>query len=216
MKQADKVMLWVIALLVGSSSWVIARTPTTQTGVSHPTTQQVVSHPQTEVGGIGKPSTSVSVSRPTTQIPVLQPVTTVSVTKPQTETTVSHPQTPTGGSHPSSTDTSVLTGSVTAGNERTPAPTVNTIPSSSSKTSMSDFQMPKAKDFTAASNLGKGDDSLGKPDAAEKAAAAAAFKPPKAEAPADSIAEIMKKVSAISSSVEGKVTQKVEDGSKGK
>ena len=171
-----------------------------------PSTEKVVSRPQT----------AAAVTRPATQVPVLKPVSTTTVNQLKTEVVVSHPQTNISVTHPStvklSDGGSAPGGADQKSSKNTPEKAVNSVPSSSSATTMSGFQMPKAKDFKAA-NLTKGDDGLGKPNDSEKNASAVAFQVPKAdEASAENLKSIAEKAQSLNKAtlekqIEGKTSK---------
>ena len=184
-----KILVGVLLGVAGIS--LQAKTPETKVTVAHPQSGVVVSHPKTDEKAVSvppatstvvnHPTTTGAVSHPTTNVPVLKRATSVLVTHPETSVAVSHPQTTVRVNHPTTTPTSttestpvpVITPEVASANKA-----VNTIPSSSAPTTMSNFQMPKAKDLKAAS-VTAGEDGFGNPNDAEKSAAAASFELPK-------------------------------------
>lgn len=160
-----------------------------------PRTETVVNRPTTAAGGSFRPVTSVDVSRPKTTATVFKPTTSVQVFHPKTEVAVFHPTTTVEVVRPV-TDPSVLhpgekgeqaklistssPSKPSAGGKKSAEE--NSVPASSSATSMSGYQPPKAKDFKAA-QLGGGSAGLGnKTDESAKDAAAAAFQIPKGDA----------------------------------
>ena len=157
---------------------------------------------QTPAGGSYHPQTGKAVVRPTTQVVVRKPETATTVKQLKTETVANHPQTTVSVNHPTTPGSPNTEGTSSAGNSAATSTKkeANTIPSSSSATSMSGFQMPKAKDLKAA-NLTAGEAGLGKPDDAEKNAAAASFKVPKAEnASAENLQSVVQKAESLNKS----------------
>lgn len=160
--------------------------PTTQTVVSRPKTDTSVSRPTTNVSS-SRPVTTVKVSRPETKTAVSRPTTTVKNSRPETEVEVSRPKTEVSVSRPT-TEVSVsrpgevgAAGGASTDKKAKSTGKKGTAPSAAeTKTSMSGYQPPKAKDFSASPN------NLGTASAEEQAAkdaAAAAFKVPKAQDP---------------------------------
>ena len=207
----NKKVSGVLCVLLGG---VLAQAhPTTQTVISRPKTDSTVTRPTTHTLGT-RPITAVTVSRPETKTVVSRPVTKGRTTRPETEVEVSRPKTEVTVSRPtteaSAPRPTVLLGSSGAGkegNQKGQSSSKKAAADSTSvqkKTSMSGFQLPKAKDFAAAQN------NLGTANASEQAAkdaAAAAFKIPQAKDP--SAADAGQNGSSISnSSLLQKVKQK--------
>jgi len=174
--------------------------PVTQVQVVRPSTTAVVTRPVTTAGAV-HPTTTVTVSRPVTTATASHPMTTVEVIRPTTTVVVAHPQTPAPqapamemkGFHTSPAPLAAGGKAVAAEGKQNPS-------------MMSTYQPPKAKDLKAAA-LGKGDDGLGnKVNEAEKDAAAASFKPPKAEE--ISLESAMKKEANVEDKVKDKLGQK--------
>ena len=176
--------------------------------------------PRTEVS-VEKPVTSVQVSRPTTSSSVFHPKTSVQVIKPATSVTVNHPKTESVSYHP--VTQTVVSRPVTSVQALHPAAQVSpnkgeqtpsksgkqaaAVPSSSSSTSMSGYQPPKATNFKA-SNLGGGENGLGnKTNEAAKDAAAASLNIPKGQE--TSLVEILKKSGELNNSSVAKGLEKI-------
>lgn len=175
--------------------------PTTQVQVVRPTTQTTsVVRPTTQTVGTGRQTTlPTGESHPKTNVAVVRPIT-VSATsnKPTTQVTVTHPTTSVVVSRPTTVGNAPLTDKPSLGTSSSkPSATpqsgkkqaVSDIPSGSSATSMSGFKMPEAKKFQLLDASG----GLGKPNEAEKAAAAAAAQAPKATNPSTiNVADILR------------------------
>ncbi len=135
---------------------VAAQYPRTSVEVTHPSTAQTA-YPHTSVS-VTHPQTSVSAQYPQTTASAQYPQTTVSAQYPATEVVVLHPQTEGVKSAPQ-----VQKGRVFSQQG-------NTVPSSQSATTMSDFTPKVAKDFTAEKpQFGGGSLQLGN-DTADEAA----------------------------------------------
>lgn len=131
-----------------STSFVAA--PTSVFPVSRPTTQSVVTHPSTfATSVVTHPQTTSVVTHPTTASVVTHPdtLTTSVVTHPRTTSVVTHPTTTSVVTHPGEQPLRTMDGAPAAGAGKPGS--VNTVPSSKSPTSMSDYKAPKAKDFNA-------------------------------------------------------------------
>jgi len=179
--------LGVGSVLLMLSVWVWAKTPPTQSAVTHPKTQ-------------------ITVIRPMTQVPVFKPETHVPSNQPKTEVVVKHPKTPEPGAAAAAGGAGGT--AAQAGAKASTEKAVNTVPSSSSPTSMSGFKLPQPKDLKPGS-LTKGEEGLGKPNDAEKRAEAEAFTVPKAEsATAENLKQMADKVQGITT---GNVAQKLEN-----
>ena len=197
----NKKIIYLTGLLLLANG-VNGKTPSTQAVVTRPTTQTSVSHPGT-VSESAHPVTAVSVSHPTTQIPVLKPATTTTVNQLTTQVAVTHPQTPQTATHPNSSSFTEIAVTSPAGGDKGTATSASAAASSAStQTSMSGFQMPKAKDFTAGPTTG-----MGTPNDEEKRAEAEAtqkLKPKEA-----SMEALMGDFNAMKQSMQGKVEQDV-------
>ncbi len=209
MLNKEKLASGMLVLFLLSVVGVQAKPPVTQGRVSRPKTADQPSGPSLQ--------TTATVNRPVTQVTVLKPVTTATVNQLQTTVTVPHPQTNVFVNHPSTPlaeQPDAVSGasfSVSKKGESSSKKLVNTIPSSSSPTSMSNFQMPKAKDLKAA-NLTKGEEGLGNPNDAEKSAAAASFQVPTGkEASAENLKSIMEKAGSVN---KGSLEKKLESQTK--
>lgn len=195
-----KQFLWtVLWVFTSGGAWAA---PVTAVSVSHPKTNTTVTHP----------TTAVAVSHPRTVAPVTHPKTTVTVTRPQTSVPVSHPTTNAPVSHPTTSVpvTHPQTTATSSDKSAAPEPTKQavdnsaTAPAAQQKGSMmSNYQAPKAKDFKAA-KLGGGEQGLGKTNEAEKDAAAASLKPPKA----------LEFEDTANSNLKSKLTEKVKEKTK--
>ncbi|MCQ2410897.1 MAG: hypothetical protein MJ053_05410 [Elusimicrobiaceae bacterium] len=192
----------ILASLCGLAAVALAA-PVTQVQVVRPSTTTVVTRPVTTAGST-HPTTTVAVSRPVTTATASHPTTTVEVIRPTTTVVVAHPRTPapraavgelTGFHSSAQLPAANPPGGKTAAKEAAPAG------------SMKDSYKPlQAKDFKAA-QLGKGDNGLGnKVNEAEKDAAAASFKPPKAEE--ISLESVLKKEANVEDKVKDKLGKK--------
>ncbi len=192
--------LWTVLLgFISAGAWAAPVTttsvsrPKTNTTVTHPTTAVTVSHPQTPTVPVTHPTTAVTVIHPQTSAPVSHPTTDVSVSHPTTAAPVTHPQTTATSSDKSTA----------------PQPTKQAVDNSAPAQAaqkgsmMSNYQAPKAKDLKAA-KLGGGEQGLGKTNEAEKDAAAASLKPPKA----------LEFEDTANSNLKSKLTEKVKEKTK--
>lgn len=160
----------LIYIMMFSAAAAFAQRPVTQVTVSRPATAVSVGRPNTAVT-VSRPATSVSVSRPATAVSVSRPDTVVNVSRPVTNVSVTRPstfvETPETGASAAAPAASKKTAAA--------APAL----ASSSKTSMSGYKPPAAKDLKSA-QTGGGDGGLGnKVNQAEKDASAAANQAPK-------------------------------------
>lgn len=183
--------------------------PQTKGAVSRPQTKTVVSHPQTSnLTSAQPPKTTTVINRPVTrESGGKQTSDNIPIKQLQTKVTVPHPQTQVSVNRPSSNTSSEETKEAGGGKNLKDSSALqgqNTISSSSAPTSMSNFQMPKAKDFKAA-NLTKGEEGVGKPDDAEKNVVAASLQVPKTqETSAENLQEMVNKAASLNKNELGK------------
>lgn len=187
--------LGVLGLMLTAALPLAAR-PRTEVTVDKPVTSVQVSRPKTS-SSVFHPKTSVAVVKPTTSAPVNQLKTESVSSHPVTQTAVSRPTTSAQALRPAELVSSKTGDKTPSGSGKQAAP-VNSVPSSSSSTSMSGYQPPKATDFKAA-KLGGGEAGLGnKTDEAAKDAAAASLNIPKGQEA--SLEEVLKNSGNISKS----------------
>lgn len=146
--------------------------------VTHPTTKSVVTHPTTfGTSVVTHPKTTSIVTHPVTTSVVTHPSTwaTSVVTHPKTTSIVTHPQSVAPVVHPGEQSQLSLVGTSTAAGKQAG----NTVPSSKSPTSMSDYKAPQAKDFNAAAAAAAGPTTTlgltGKADESSKDSSMASF-----------------------------------------
>ena len=173
--------------------------PLTKTQVSRPTTTQPVHQSFTQTAAT-HPTTTSAVDHPTTVTAATKPQTTTVVEHPTTSNVVSHPQT----DAPANSFAAANTSSQASSSVKKSAGGAD---SAGNPSLMSTYTPPQATNFKEA-KLGGGEEGLGKPNQAEKDAAAKAFVLPKGEEV--SLENVMKsdgKTVNIKKKVEKKVNQ---------